>query len=130
MKSSIFVAGGYFSSSLVNDTYKDDRDRLEKELEKAIQKGTFLNSSLTNENWWMMMYEFERYTIVRHPLERLVSAYRSKLRKPLLWKPQPSQLSYFEETKHTVLRKCEPDLYEKWKEEKANVTINFTCYII
>ena len=100
------------------------------ELEKAIQKGTFLSSSLTDENRRMMMYQFERYTMVRHPLERYVSAYRSKFSKPLLWKPQLTQLTFFEKMKHTVLKKCEPHLYGKWKEEKADVTINFTCYII
>ena len=75
MKSSIFVAGGYFSSSLVADTYHDDRNRLKEEIEKAIWKGTFRNNSLTDEIRQMMMYQFKRYTVVRHPLERHVSAF-------------------------------------------------------
>ena len=76
------------------------------------------------------MYEFERYTIVRHPLERLVSAYRSKFRKPLLWHPPPGLVS-FEEMKREALSKCEPQLFKNWtKVEKADVIMNFTCYIV
>ena len=128
MKSSIFVAGGYLSSSVVNETYNDDRDRLQWLLEPAINRGTFANSLLTDENRRMMMYKFERYTIVRHPLERLVSAFQDKLRGPLLRNPN-SML--FEETKHSVLSRCDPQLYKKWKNgEVENVTIDFTCYII
>ena len=129
MKASIFAAGGYFSSSLVIDTYKDDRNKLERELERAIGKGTFKRTSLTNEDRRMMMYQFERYTIVRHPLERIVSAYRSKFIRPLLWHPPPT-VAYFENMKHTALQSCEPQLYQKWKKEKvANVNVTFSCFI-
>ena len=128
MKSSIFVAGGYLSPSLLNATYYDNKNRLEKELEKAIRKGTFQNSSLTDEKKRMMMYQFERYTLVRHPLERLVSAFRDKLESPLLRNPSNR---YFENMKRAALKRCEPKLYEKWMNDKVvNVTVNFTCYII
>ena len=128
MKSNIFVAGGYLSSSLVIDTYRHDRDTLENQLKLAIKNGTFLNVSLTDEKRRMMMYEFERYTMVRHPLERLVSAFRNKFKNPVLRDPKPK---HFEYMKQTALRKCEPQLYEKWKKkEVVNVIVNFTCFVI
>ena len=130
MKSSIFVAGGHLSSSLLNATYKSDRNTLEPELERAIDMGTFKSSSLTDEKRWAMMYQFDKYTMIRHPLERHVSAYRSKFRKPLLWHPPP-QLVYFEGLKRNALRKCEPQLFANWsKVEQADVIMNFTCYIV
>ena len=128
MKSSIFVAGGYLSSSLFNATYYDHKNRLEEELEKAIKKGTFQNASLTDEKRRTMMYSFERYTIVRYPLERLVSAFRDKLERPLVRNPKDR---YFENMKQAAMRKCDPQLYNKWmNKEVANVSVNFIFYII
>ena len=127
MKTSIFASGGYLSPSVLN--YPPVQ--LEKEREKAIRKGSFLNASMTDQSRRVMMYQFEKYIMVRHPLERLVSAYRDKMLDPLLRKTERKELQYFEKLKQAALNKCEPQLYQNWtKEEVDDVSLNFTCFII
>ena len=127
MKTSIFASAGYLSPSVL----KYPHIEIEKELEKAIEKGSFLNASLTDQSRRVMMYQFEKYTVVRHPLERLVSAYRDKISHPLLRKTERKGLQYFEKLKQTALSNCEPQLYQNWiNEEVENASLNFTCFII
>ena len=127
MKTSIFTSVGYLSTSVL----KYPNVEIEKEREKAIKKGSFLNASLTDQSRRVMMYQFEKYTIVRHPLERLVSAYRNKMSRPLLRQHETASLAHFEKKKQSALSKCEPQLYQKWeKEEVDDVSLNFTCFIV
>ena len=128
MKASIFASNGYLSPSLLKFRY--DKSVIEKELEKAISKGSFLNASLTDGSRQKMMHQYEKFTIVRHPLERLVSAYRDKFSRPLIRHPKQID-NYFENLKQSVLSKCEPHLHQKWKKKEVeDVSLNFTCFIV
>ena len=129
MKTGIFVSSGYLSPTVLKLGYHDLE--IEKQQEEAIQKGSFLNASLSDENRRMMIHQFEKYTIVRHPLERLVSAYRDKMPGTLLRQPEGQAVPYFEELKQSALSNCEPQLYRKWKKEEVeDLSVNFTCFII
>lgn len=100
----------------------------EKKLERALNKASFRNTSLTDETRLWMMSRFEKYTIIRHPLERLASAYRDKMSGPLLRVIKP--FNYFQHLKHSVLEEYEPHLYRKWKEERSlNLSVSFAVFV-
>ena len=128
MKASIFASSGHLSPSLLKFRY--DKSVIESELEKAISKGSFLSNSLTDSIRKRMIYQYDKYTIVRHPLERVVSVYRDKMSGPLSRKPQPID-QYFAKFKQSALSKCDPQLHKKWKEKGVDdVSVSFTCFIV
>ena len=75
--------------------------RIRKKLWRAMEMITFTNDRLTDEERFRMIHTYKRFTILRHPLERILSAYIDKIRDP---KPSDgSPLSYFDRLKDTIL---------------------------
>ena len=52
-------------------------------LRAAIQNNSFLKKELTREVKQYMLRNYFKFIMIRNPLERLVSAYRSKIERPL-----------------------------------------------
>ncbi|XP_003385546.1 PREDICTED: carbohydrate sulfotransferase 14-like [Amphimedon queenslandica] len=74
---------------------------VEKKLERAMKTIAFTNDRLTDEERLRIIRTYKRFTILRHPLERLLSAYIDKIRDPKTSDGSP--LSYFDRLKDAIL---------------------------
>ena len=129
MRVSLLVASNRLSRVVLKLRHR--KEYVEKKLEKALKKASFLNYSLNNETMLLMISQFQKYTIVRHPLERLTSAYRDKLASPLLRVVNSRTFTYFEHLKYSILQAYEPYLYQKWEAERkmADVSVTFPVFV-
>ena len=129
MRVSILVSSKRVSSLVLKMKHK--KEYVERKLERALKKASFLNIKLTNETMLSMVSQFQKYTIVRHPLERLASAYRDKLagRLPNVLKEKP--FKYFEKLKHSILQEYDPYLYQRWEDrgKNFNVSVSFPVFV-
>lgn len=58
------------------------------------------------------MKSYKKYVMVRHPLQRILSAYLDKLGHPLTRVNHP--YSYFEQLKHHIMQAVSPVKYSHW----------------
>lgn len=112
MKMSILIGQRKLSRILLR-LLNRRQDLVELKLERALMKYSFLNSNLTDNDRIKRTSKYSKFVIFRHPLDRLVSAYRDKLGAPLI--KSMSRYNYFEELKHTILLKYHPNAYQMWK---------------
>lgn len=101
---------------------------MERKLELALKKVTLLNEELSEDEKLFRVLRFNRYTIVRHPLERLLSAYIDKIGGPVL--RVIHRINYFERLKKEIFKKYCHDEYELWKQtNRSESYISFTTFL-
>lgn len=93
---------------------------LETKLEQATKKSSFLNHSLTDKSRIDRLRNYGKYAIVRHPLQRLLSAYLDKLGHPLLPKnlKKVKPLNYFQKLSHEIVKLAQPIQYAQWNNSR------------
>ena len=130
MKISILIAQQHLSRIVLRILHRR-RDTVELKLERALQKASLMNTNLTNPDLMAKITSFKRFVILRHPLDRLVSAFRDKLGAPLVKNPPSSRYNYFEELKHAILLKFHPNSYQVWKlsEVEQKLYLPFSTFI-
>lgn len=94
-----------------------------------MQQSSFVNPSLTDIQRLEKLAKYWKFTMLRNPLERLVSAFRNKLEGPLKFAEIYNQT--FQMIKRSILEKYDPDTYKKWHNSKGSfeLTLNFQTYI-
>ena len=93
----------------------------------GIKRASLLNKNLTDFKRLQKLQHFFKFTILRHPLERLVSGYRNKIEPTLfgLSKKFPNPI------KHDILRKYRSKEFSTWLKDggKYNITISFSEFV-
>ena len=91
---------------------------------------SFLHTSLTDEDRIHKIRSYYKFTIVRNPLERLLSAFLDKIAPPLNHE-KPSDAYTMRLHKREILQKYRPQDLERWSEanEKYELNVSFSDYI-
>ena len=106
-----------------------NRLALEAQIEKGLKKSSFLHKALTDESRIDALKTYGKYIIIRHPLQRILSAYLDKLSGPLLKEIKP--YNYFEHLKHDILKKYRKDDYAFWIEnENSELKVTIEDYVL
>lgn len=92
---------------------------IERKLERALKSITFLNDKLSDQQRLSIIKSFKRFTILRHPLERLLSAYLDKLHDPIS-KDDINSYNYFNRLKVNIYHTFHKEEYQKWNESGHN----------
>lgn len=113
---------------ILKSVLRQNRDYAEIMIKKAIKTATLLDKQLTEENITDRIQNYRKYVILRHPLERLVAAYRDKLSAPLIRSPKRK---YFELLKHNILLQYHPNAHRMWQSNSnhPNVFVPFEAFI-
>ena len=102
-----------------------------KYLAPGIQRASFLNKSLTDEERLYKIKNYYKFMIVRNPLERLLSAFKNKIEKPLnlMEFDMPSQI--FDRFKEEILMQYRKDEFSRWfaSDRHVPVEVTFSEYI-
>lgn len=95
----------------------------------GILKSTLLNPTLNDHQRIEKIKTYWKFVIFRHPLERLVSAFKNKLETPLLYSGMYSLT--FEMHKRQILERYKPRKLETWFNDKGsyNLSVDFETYI-
>ena len=107
--------------------YNDPKGVAETKLENAWKAISFSNWSLSDELKLKRVKTYTKFTILRHPLERLLSAYIDKLGSPLAIINEHSD--YFERLKHDITSKYQAKEYQAWREMGEELSLSFPAYI-
>ena len=97
-------------------------------LEPALSKSSLLNTDLTYIQKKHRISHYKKFMVVRHPLERLVSAFRDKLEPPVSYK---SQVLFPHRIKIDILNIHRRLDYLMWKRARGsfNLTVTFSDFI-
>lgn len=106
-----------------------EHQRLEgRFLQPSIGKASLLNENLSDEERLRRIRTYFKFTFIRHPLERLLSAYRDKISPPLQF---TNQLSTPDIYQRYILTKTRKEELEKWTASNGSydISISFSEYI-
>ena len=122
MKRLIFVSVGALPESSARDEFVDERY-----LEKGIKRASFQSGGLTELQRLEKMKKYFKFSIIRNPLERLISGYRNKI-EPLLTGMSKRFPDYVQQI---IFERYRPSQYQKWASSGGayNVSITFTEFI-
>ena len=111
----------------------------------AIVQSSFKNPNLTDRERIFQLKNYYKFMMVRNPLERLVSAYRSKIEQPLIFlkfdrQPRPivtnitKAMRYMgleEAHKRLIFSKYRPGILRRWAKSNGsyNISVEFPTYV-
>ena len=136
----VFVMTGAIPLQSINWKHVSQDDYLRP----AVQNGSFLNNQLKNTQRIYKLKNYFKFMMIRHPLERLVSAYRSKIEPPLeisghdkLLNPllsnrkTPKGMNLFQAHRRWMLSKYQPWRLKKWAQSNGSysINVNFITYV-
>lgn len=103
---------------------------VENKIERVLKMISFDNHKLTDPERLTIIKNYKRFTILRHPLERLLSAYLDKLDGPVLRRYSES-VNYFERLKGEIFHIFHPEEYAKWEKGHGvfDITMTFTTFL-
>lgn len=92
----------------------------------GIKRASLLNKNLTDFKRIEKVREYFKFTILRHPLERLVSGFRNKLEPPLV-----GQSGKFNLIKQDILQKHRNKEYQEWlkSDDSYHIAVQFSEFI-
>ena len=97
-----------------------------KYLEPALMKHSFLWKSLSDTQRMEKVKTYFKYTIIRHPLEKLLSAYLDKIKPPLNSGPA----KWVENLKIAILQRFQSEEYKRWSKSRSYpLNISFPVYV-
>ena len=110
------------------ETAQWDEISEEEYLEPNIYKASFLKASLKDEERLRKVKSYYKFMVVRNPLERLVSAFRDKIEKPLTSLYDPN---LFEGYKRDILKKYRAEEFHQWERDEYSepISVTFSEYI-
>ncbi len=117
-----------FQGAIPLDTIKVlhiDEDFQLKYLESAIMKTSFLNGKLTDNERREMARTYYKYTIIRHPLERMVSAYKDKIEPPLV----PNKKTWLDEIKLRIVQRFQAEEHKKWRDSSYSFPLTISFHV-
>lgn len=88
----------------------------------GIRHASFINQSLTEADRMRRLTEYYKFTVLRNPLERLVSSYRNKVEPPL----QGFSPKFSNYIKRKIFEQSRPVIYDYWLKAGANYNISIT----
>lgn len=91
-----------------------------------MQKASFLNYSLTENQRLYKIQNYWKFIILRNPLERLLSAFINKLSSPLDF--SSSNMDTFELHKHSIMEQYHPKLMKN-RHSGEDVLLDFETYL-
>ena len=97
-------------------------------LEPSINKASFLKASLTDKERLEKVKSYYKFMVVRNPLERLVSAFRDKIEKPLT---SLYDSNLFEGYKRDILKRYRVEEFGQWEQDGGSepISVTFSEYI-
>ena len=115
-------------------------------LRLAIKQTSFQRSGLTDKQKINKIKTYFKFVMIRHPLERLVSAYRSKIQPPLEFTDHdqlhdplivkvsgtfPYGMDFFQAQRRMILSKYHPEELIEWAKNRGsyNISVNFPTYV-
>ena len=93
-----------------------------KYLEPGIMRASFLTNRITDQQRREMVATYYKFTIIRNPLERLVSAYRDKIEPPLDYRLN----NWLRELTENIVGRYRRDELERWKASRGSFTIGIS----
>ncbi len=92
----------------------------------GIKKASLLNKNLTDFKRIQKIQNYFKFTILRHPLERLVSGFRNKIEPPLVRKTEK-----FNQIKQDILKKYRNEAYQKWlkSDDDCKLAVQFSEFV-
>ena len=96
-------------------------------LRRGVLKASLLNMYLTDDQRVNKIKNYFKFIMVRNPLERLLSAFRSKVELPLTF----NRLDTFEMIRRDIVGKYRKDELDRWQRNNGSfkVQVTFTEYI-
>ena len=93
----------------------------------GIRHASFLNKSLSGEERLSRLRSYFKFTVIRNPLERLVSSYRNKIQPPL----SARSIKFPEYIKREIFERYRPVVYNHWLNSGGmyNITITFSEFV-
>lgn len=95
-----------------------------KYLDPVLKTVSFLKASLTDKERLYKVKNYFKYTFIRNPLERLLSAYLDKVK-------QKTQKGWEDEIKAGILKKYQIEEFQRWKKygHSYNPQVSFPAYV-
>ena len=104
-----------------------------KYLLPAIEKASFLNTSLTDKKRKVILRKYYKFMMVRNPLERLASAYRDKIEHFLTYNPINTtyEFEFFGKYRREILTRYNHDELLRWEKNEGNFSLqpSFSHYV-
>ena len=124
--------------------YNWSQEMEHKYLAPAMKKTSFLNVHLKDLERIAKLREYFKFTMIRNPLERLVSAYRDKIEPPLEFCDHDRQhdplvysrkdmknMEYFQAHRRLILSKYHPTIFKMWAQANGyySLSVDFVTYV-
>ena len=131
LKRFFFLNQGVISEKALDYNMTDswEHQRLEgRFLQPGISKASLLNEDLSNEDRLWRINTYFKFTFVRHPLERLLSAYIDKISPPLRFVEPLSSPDIYQ---RYILMKTRKEELDKWRASNGsyNLAVSFSEYV-
>lgn len=94
----------------------------EEYLGPGVERASFLNVSLTDDDRIQRIKSYYKFIIIRNPLERLLSAFLNKISRPLNF----IQLDTFEMHRRTILEHVKPQDLDRWLQSNGSYPLHVT----
>ena len=96
-------------------------------LDGALARSSFSHKTLTDGGRIARMKNYFKFMFVRHPLERLLSAYRNKVEPPL----SDMGMGFPNNLKHSILKAYRQKEYQSWKDAgcRYSITVSFPDFV-
>ena len=127
MRRFLFLSQGIISEKALNFSMTNFTQRKKLEgvfLQPGISKTSFLNKSLSDEDRLYKTKNYFKFTFVRNPLERLLSAFLDKISPPLTFKRD--HLTNPEIYQRYILQKHRRKELERWKASNGSFELRAT----
>lgn len=116
------------TQGLLTDNYLDYEKQMQPRIMTQLRKIQL--KSKNKEECKRVKQNYFKFVMFRHPLERLLSGYRSKMsvamRKNIPEEERDIETNKFLREKKEIVRKAYPEEYEKWSAQHESYPVNIT----